>query len=216
ERVEVESIEALATICRDYCVIFDAYFENLQSKFQFESYLSESKCYDVRGGLINNGRIVEAESLKTTITEVDLDIIKGCYSWSGLGVANVYAAPKGYLPKSIVKSVLELYQDKTELKDVEGKEVEYMLSKGMLNSIYGMSVTNIVRDDIEYTDDWEVHEANVEEKIQEYNEKITRFLFYPWGVWVTAYARRNLWTGIFAFGVDYIYSDTDSIKLKNY
>ena len=33
---------------------------------------------------------------------------------------------------------------------------------------------------------------------------------------MTAYDRRNLWTGILATGNDYIYSDTDSLKILNY
>ena len=37
-----------------------------------------------------------------------------------------------------------------------------------------------------------------------------------WGVFVTAFARRNLFDGISALGDDYIYSDTDSVKFVNY
>ena len=59
-----------------------------------------------------------------------------CYEWEKIYISNVQYAHQNYLPKSIIESVLKLYQDKTELKDVAGYEVEYLLSKGMLNSIY--------------------------------------------------------------------------------
>ena len=36
------------------------------------------------------------------------------------------------------------------LKNVEGKEVEYNLLKGLFNSIYGMCVTNTIRDEVKY------------------------------------------------------------------
>jgi hypothetical protein len=104
------------------------------------------------------------------------------------------------------------------LKDVVGSEVEYMHSKGMLNSIYGMCVTDVVKEQAEYSEEmgWTTHSPDVDETVSDYNESKNRFLYYPWGVWVTAYARRNLWTGILAVGSDYVYSDTDSLKVLNW
>ncbi|MBQ5900946.1 MAG: hypothetical protein IIW86_03685, partial [Clostridia bacterium] len=54
------------------------------------------------------------------------------------------------------------------------------------------------------------------EMLLKYNLSENRFLFYLWGVYVTAYARRNLWSGILNIKNDYIYSDTDSVKIVNY
>src|SRR5699024_458874 len=65
-------------------------------------------------------------------------------------------------------------------------------------------------------DNWGFEKVNIDEEIEKYNGSKNRFLYYAWGIWVTAYARRNLWTGILAVGEDYIYSDTDSIKALNY
>ena len=123
-----------------------------------------------------------------------------------------------YLPKPIIESLLNLYIDKTQLKGVENKEVEYLLSKGMLNSVYGMTVTDIVRDEHNYNniDGWFEETGDTLKQIDKYNKSKNRFLYYAWGVWITAYARFNLWTGILAMGTDYVYSDTDSIKLLNY
>lgn len=56
---------------------------------------------------------------------------------------------------------------------------------------------------------------DIKDAILKYNASETRFLYYPWGVFVTSYARRNLYSGILEFGDDYIYSDTDSIKCLN-
>ena len=191
-------------------------FTNLENKFSHESYLSESKCKIKGDKLIDNGRVYSAEVVSTMITEVDLWIMKKVYSYDSLHIKDLTVYPKGYLPKPIIESVLELYKDKTTLKGVKGSEVEYMLSKGMLNSVYGMMVTDIVKDNVVYEEDWGVELVNPVTEIEKYNEKMSRFLYYPWGVWVTAYARRNLWLGILSLKDDYIYSDTDSIKFFNY
>lgn len=216
KEIEVKNMKQLELYCNKYCLLFEAKFYNIRAKIKQENYLSESKCYILKNPTINNGRVNKADELAITLTNVDYDIIKQCYEWDDLAVHKVQRFHKGYLPKSIIESVLKLYEDKTVLKGVEGKEVEYMLSKGMLNSVYGMCVTDVVKDDFVYNGEWGKEPANVDEQIEKYNNSKSRFLYYAWGVWITAYSRRNLWTGIIAMGDDYVYSDTDSIKMLNY
>ena len=80
-----------------------------------------------------------------------------------------------------------------------------------------MSVTDIVHEDQIYNaDEWTTEDPDVNDQIKHYNNSYNRFLYYPWGVFVTAYARHNLWNGILEFKDDFLYSDTDSIKAKNY
>lgn len=216
KKANVKTVDELRQYCKKYAMVFDVKFSGMKCKLKQETYLSESKCHTISKPTINNGRVVAADELTITLTDVDFEIIEKVYEWDSIQIANARYAHKNYLPKSIIKSILDLYQDKTTLKDVEGYEVEYLLSKGMLNSIYGMSVTDIVKDNSIYTGDWEVEKVDIDEEIDAYNKAKTRFLYYAWGLWVTAYARRNLWTGIMAVGDDYIYSDTDSLKLFNY
>lgn len=82
-----------------------------------------------------------------------------------------------------------------------------------------MTVTDIVREDHLFTDRWlepeEVEKKDIEKEIIKYNNSNSRFMFFPWGVWVTAFSRKSLFTAIFECGSDYIYSDTDSVKIKN-
>ena len=201
---------------KNFCYMFFAKFTNITSK-RNECYLSESKCFNKVKPVVNNGRIYTAESLLTAITNVDYEIIKACYTFDSVEFSNVYEMYCEYLPKPIITSILDLYEKKTTLKGIAGMESEYLKSKGMLNAVFGMSVTDIVQEEhtlVNYN--WVTKESDTDEKINDYNTSKNRFLFYPWGIFVTAYARRNLWSGILAIGDDYIYSDTDSIKFLNY
>lgn len=217
KNAEIKSLDELEKHCSKYAVVMNLRFENIRCKLKQETYISESKCSELTNPIINNGRVISADILTTTITEIDYKIMKQVYEWDSIKIGKVKYARKNYLPKAIIESILNLYQDKTKLKGVIGSEVEYLLSKGMLNSIYGMCVTDIVKDNAVYDEDtWAMLGVDVGTEIDGYNNSKNRFLFYAWGLWVTAYARFNLWTGIVAMGDDYIYSDTDSIKLLNY
>lgn len=201
---------------KHYFCIFDCKFFDLKPKFKYESYLSVSKCFQKTNYINNNGRIYSADIAACTLTNIDFDIIEKVYTFSKCQIMNFRIYKKAYLPKEIITSIIKLYKDKTVLKGVKGKETEYQLSKGLLNSVYGMMVTDIIRDDIVYKDnEWTTEAADVDKLINKYNKSRRRFLFYPWGVACTAYARRNIWSGILEFKHDYIYSDTDSIKCIN-
>lgn len=223
ERVEHITPEEFYKSLDLYCCVFDIEINNLQPLIRSDNYISASRCYQLdKPYLINNGRVVFAKRLCTTMTNVDFIICKKFYTWgdNDIQISNFRRYPKGYLPTDFVKAILKLYKDKTELKGVSGKEVEYLNSKEMLNSCYGMCVTDICREEFIYQDNhWlekeEKPPINYELNIKKYNNNRGRFLFYAWGVFITAYARRNLFSGIMEFGADYIYSDTDSIKVMN-
>jgi len=178
--------------------------------------ISRSKCKPIYGETVDNGRVVCCEYLKITITEQDYFTYNEFYDWDKCRISSLRTYEKQYLPRPFILSVLQLYQKKTMLKDVPEELVNYMISKNMINAAFGMTVTDIVRQSFEYLEDsYNKIPKDINGKIKHYNESPRRFLFYPWGVWVTAYARANLFSGIIELGDDYIYSDTDSLKSLN-
>ena len=205
-----------------YCCLFDIELENVQSKFMYDAYISRSRCIQCVNPIMSNGRVVSADRIVITITEQDYNIIKNVYTWDKIKIGKMIRYKRGYLPKDFVRSVLELYKNKTELKGLEGDDengvpysVIYLSRKEMLNACFGMTVTDIVRNDIIYVDDWAEESPDLNEEIEKYNTNRGRFLFYPWGVWTTACARTSVWSAIFNLKDDYIYSDTDSVKFMH-
>lgn len=201
-----------------YACLFDIKFYNIESKIEYEHYISRSKCSYIVDEVLDNGRVVNANELVITLTEIDFKIIEKCYSWSKFQIINFNVMLKDYLPTPFLETILNLYEKKTKLKGVTGKEKEYMNAKENLNSLYGMAVTNPLRENIIYNEnnEWCSEIPNTEKILKKYNNGFNRYLYYAWGVWTTAYARFNLWSGIFECENDYIYSDTDSIKFLNY
>lgn len=214
---------------KNYCCVFYAKFENVHSRIMYDNPISSSKCLNLKNAVLNNGRVVSADSFILALTNIDYDVYKKFYTWDKkkFGVTKFYRYKAGYLPREFVDSILSFYEDKTRLKNVEGMESEYLHAKENVNSCFGMAVTDILRALITYDpkhknkktkelEPWFEADIDRQEEIDKYNTNSQRFLFYAWGIFVTSYARRNLFSAILAVGNDYIYADTDSVKIRNY
>lgn len=202
--------------------IFDIELWDVVAIFHYEHIISASKCFILEEPVIDNGRIASCKHLKMTITSIDLWSLVRFYKFdnSKVKIDNLWYYRLNYLPKQFVYVILSLYGSKTKLKNVGGMEFEYMSSKEDINSVYGDEVMDPVRQDIEYTSDWKLTrevltDDQVKSKIEKYNENKNRYNYYAWGVFCTAYSRRNLFKGILAQGPAYLYADTDSLKLDS-
>ena len=190
-------------------------FTNIKSKY-FNNFISQSKCRSIRGGKYDNGRVMAAEELVTVITDVDFKLILEAYECK-YEILECYYSAYDYLPKRFINFVLDKYVLKTQYKGVAGKEIEYNRQKSLFNSLYGMSVTNNIRDEVTYDNEtgWSetpITNEEIIEKLKE-EEKIG-FLSFSYGVWITAYARNNLLKNVMKLDPYVVYCDTDSIKVK--
>lgn len=191
-------------------------FTNIKSKY-FNNFISASKCKNIYNANYDNGRIIQAEKITMTLTDIDFYFILETHKIESYEIKESYYSIYDYLPKTFIEFVLEKYVNKTEYKNVEGKEVEYAKEKNKFNSLYGMSVTNMIRDEVIYDNelDWQERELENQEIIAKLNEeKKKSFLSFAYGVWVTAYARSNLLKNVILLDDKVVYCDTDSMKLK--
>lgn len=182
-------------------------------------YIPTSKCHDVKGIHNDNGRVISAEELTIWITEQDFEIICRSYNFTYV-VLECYSSRKQYLPKELVEYVFELYNNKTQYKGIPDKADIYAVSKQFINSLFGMTVTDIIQDSVLFDgDEWHL-ELKTKEDVEKYlrdlktNNKRRTFLAYQFGIWITAYARHNLWECLLSCDEDVIYSDTDSLKIR--
>lgn len=197
-----------------YIITFDV--EHLSSK-RWNTWLSFSKCAKIKGYSLDNGRVLKADYVQLSLTNVDYEMFQLCYDFDNLNIIGFRVSSNDYLSPTFVKYILELYGNKTTLKGIKEKEPLYMKSKQYINSMYGMMVTKNITDTIEFEEDrWKkelLDEKNFYTKIASEKKKLSKtFGAFQFGVWVTAYARRNLWKGILALDYNVVYCDTDSIK----
>lgn len=216
-KTHIKDLKDFRYCIKNYPCVFEVELTNVTAK-KCNHILSRSKCSVCDNAVVDNGRIVSADRIFTYFTDIDFKDFEQFYSYEHLSIGNFYTSSYGYLPKQIIECALKFYNDKTTLKGVAGKEVEYLVGKGMLNSLFGMCVTNPVNDDIVFNGkEWDTEKRDISEALQEnYIKNKKQVLVYQWGVWITAWARHELFKGILKIDENVIYCDTDSIKFLNY
>ena len=189
---------------------------NIKSKY-YNNFISSSKCTEIKGRPhYDNGRIISAKEITITCTDVDLRFFLDAYSYDSYEILESYFSIYRYLPIEYVNFILDKYVLKTKLKNVEGKELSYNREKQAFNALYGMTVTNTIRADVEFEnyEEWiesPLSNNQIMEKLCK--DKKRGFLNFAWGVWCTAYARDNLLRRVLDLDEWTVYCDTDGCKV---
>lgn len=174
-------------------------------------YIPKDKCRNIVNGRFDNGRVLSADYLETTLTDVDFKIVLSEYKFSDISLIKVMHTKYGKLPEPLRNLIISYYKEKTLNKNVPGKELQYALSKVKINSCFGMMAQDPVKFGVKYNgEEFEKCADDVKKKLDAYNKKA--FLCYQWGVWCAVWARYRLEESFWITGQNTIYADTDGNK----
>lgn len=203
-------IKDLSRLNKNFAYLMKIRMNNVKSRY-YNHFISYSKCYDCYDPILDNGRVVSASSITIYCIDVDIRLFQDAYDFD-YEILQIYYSTYEYLPIELTEFLLKLYGEKTILK---GEGARYNIKKSQFNSMYGMCVTNNIRDDVIFSDGvWQEVPLNNEQIIDQLQqEKKKAFLSFAWGVWITAYSRETLCRQIMANDDHVIYCDTDSLKL---
>ena len=238
----------LNALLNKYCCVFMLTMENVHLKKGVTApYIPSSKCLGVAtvtnskgvkvpDWLKLNGKILYCKKMTIAVTEIDFKWIRRQYTASAVYVSDMICFKRGKLPDWLKSKVMEYFTNKSTLKDIE--PVLYAKSKNLLNGIYGMTATSIIRPSYEINQDSIIAKAVAEDKDEDDESKLKKyyrshnsFMAYQWALYTTAFARDSLMTMIEATGngdgyVDpkhpenddltavyenFLYCDTDSV-----
>lgn len=201
-------------------------------------YLSRHKCdiLEVNSSeyaQFDNGRVMSAPLVITTVTDIDYAIITEQYAGDYF-ILDGYSARYGYLPTPYVDCVRMYYDSKTRLKGDPEQIPYYEKSKNKLNSCYGCAAQDPVKLSNYYINgEWFPGDSpDLPEELRQDPQEVYKdycrksWSMYAWGVWCTAWARLRLYEGVKMAALqrpdidaecegkhsDFVYCDTDSVK----
>ena len=219
---------------REYVYLVDFTVTNFTSNYNCH-FMSKSKAISIKGCEVDNGRIIKASEGRFILTSVDFEIFIRAYKFKqkDLKINEFKISHARPLNDNFRRFIIDLYKDKTTLKNVEGKEDVYQSKKALINSGYGDFVTKVFCGQITFDynnpdgkvwDEIPLDDASFQKKLNTLNKKrFKNYKAFIHGVFCTAWARSRIWNaiidgeynGIICGGLDesLVYTDTDSLKV---
>lgn len=210
----IEAIEDVISYYeKDYASYFTITLYGLKNRLN-HSIESKSKCIELEGARIDNGRVLSADKMTVAIDMLTLFNYMRFYTWDSYEIQNAYIGKMEYLKPYIIKPMLKYYERKNYLKSIGDEGQDYKTAKGRVNSFYGLTVKQKPVERVAYIDG-----AWVTEKATDYERQCDNACLSPFiGCWVSSWARFNLLQCVADLeerGVTCYYSDTDSIKMDD-
>lgn len=181
-------------------------------------YIPSSKCLAPKEILKINGKVVFAKELTIAITEIDYKWIKRQYTASNFKISKMLCFKRGKMPDWLKAEIMQYFTNKCTLKHSE--PVLYAKSKNLLNGIYGMTATSIIREQYKINLDNGIIKRFIADDIDKqdradldrYYRSHNSFMPYQYSLFTTSWARDALMTMIETVGYDnFLYCDTDSV-----
>ena len=214
---EIETKEEFEDLLNTFCCIFELTLYNVHIKHGVTApCIPSSKCIGLKEPVRLNGKVVYAKQLTIAVTEIDYKWIKAQYTADDMKVDRMLIFRRGKVPDWLKGEVYTYFENKCSLD----KESElYMKWKALLNAIYGMTATKLVRphytldgDKIFTLQTFEDEEAENAKQLRHYYRSYNSFMPYQYSLYTTAWARNALYTMIECAGYEnFLYCDTDSI-----
>lgn len=225
-----------------YAYIVTVNVKNLCNIYPRIGFLPYNKEWYLSGEELQGNTILKLKSGILTLTDVDFKLMCDFYTFEAdkLKIIDLHISKYAPLPGYIVKTVVDNYIKKVQAKKViteikktrqptADEENEYQIAKTNVSRIYGVFVQRPLL--IDYYFDRKT--GKVQERKDKNDKPVYRFtktdhdpVLYQWGVWVTAYGRREILQNFAAVGLyrdtdgdghnndNVLYSATDSLKFK--
>lgn len=216
--------------------------KQLKNKYPRFGFLPTSKewSFNEKRTVTSQDKILYCPEIILTLTDIDFKLMLKFYQFDvkSFEILELHSSKYAPLPNYIVATIVDLYLRKVKIKTRNKKikqqreltpleAAEYTYAKTMISRIYGVFVQKPLMLKYHYNRELKKLEPlkdDNDEAIEEFVKKEYDPVLYQWGVWVTAYGRREILENFAAISLEtdsrgtnknndaVLYSDTDSLK----